>query len=313
VRSALDDLAAPATPRLYRLGSPQQPAPQHVRVHLSVIALDVVQQLATVVVTAYQVCPGACTDAYELLLVSAFAEGRHDEGVPPSATVTIPSQTTETSETIHLPLLGTPIRYPFDTYELAFGAAMQRRTGDEPMRPLTPAEAEGRVFLTIQSKVQGLDTSAPRALGAGSIPVVGTVYPFLTISETTFARPFYLPVLTVLLVLLVVVAAAYAVFVQPVGQLVVNVGALMLGIWGVRSILVGAVGPTVSAVDLALSLVILFLLLAIAVRWLAFLYARSGLPVLRPFRGRAPAAGPPAHDAPATAPLNAPSAEPRRR
>ena len=95
VRSALDDLTTPPTPRLYRLGPPQQPAPQHLRIHLIVSALDVVQQTATINVTAYQVCPTGCPEAYELMLISAFAEGPHDEGVPPLATVRIPAEPAE--------------------------------------------------------------------------------------------------------------------------------------------------------------------------------------------------------------------------
>lgn len=317
VGSALHDLAAPPTPRLYRLGPSQQPAPQHLRIHLIVTALDVAQQQATIVVTAYQVCPAACTDTYELLLISAFAEGRHDEGVPPSATVRIPAQRTEINETITLPVQGTPIRYPFDTYDLNFGAVLMHESGTGAPRPLTPAEAEGHVFLTLQEKVQALDTSAPRSLSADSIPVVGTVYPFLVVNEAAFARPFYQRVLTVLLVLLVAAAAAYAVLIRPVDQIMINAGALMLGIWGVRSILVVSGGPTITAVDLALSLVMLFLLAAIAVRTLIFLYARSGLDLFPALRRRSRAAagapGATAPDTPSAAPHPPSTADPHRR
>lgn len=292
VRSALRDLASPPSPRLYRLGPPQQPAARHLRIHLIVATLDVVQQSATIDVTAYQVCPAACTDAFELQLISAFAEGPHDEGVPPSASVSIPAQGSEINATVHLPLQGTPIRYPFDSYDLAFGAVLARLDADGTPRPLTPAEvgwgAEGQVFLTLEEKVAGLDMSTPRELSPDQIPVVGTAYPFLVVSEVAFTRPFYLKVLTVLLVLLVVAAAAYTIFIQPVDQLVVNVSALMLGIWGVRSILISPGGPSITAVDLSLSLVILFLLAAVAVRTLTFLYARSGLPLPQLFRGRSP-------------------------
>jgi hypothetical protein len=288
VRSALQDLTTPPTPRLYRLGPPQQPAPQHLRIHLIVGSLDFVQQTATINVTAYQVCPAACTESYQLRLISALSEGRHDEGVPPSATVAIPAQGTETSATVQLPIEGTPIRYPFDSYELAFGAVLARIPAAGAPRPLTPAEVgwgtEGQVFLTLEEKVAGLDMTRPREVSADQIPVVGTVYPFLIVSETAFTRPFYLRVLSVLLVLLVVGAAGYTIFIQPVDQLAISVSALLLGIWGVRSVLVGPGGPQFTAVDLALSLVMLFLLAAVAVRTFAHLYARSGLRLPPPFR-----------------------------
>jgi hypothetical protein len=107
------------------------------------------------------------------------------------------------------------------------------------------------------------------------------------VQEAERLRSFYLKALTVRLVLLV--AATFTVVLRPLGQLVIHVGALVLGISGMRSILVGPPAPTLTAVDLWLSLVMLFLLVAIAVPTFAFLDARSGLSLLPPFRARPPA------------------------
>ena len=49
-------------------------------------------------------------------------------------------------------------------------------------------------------------------------------------------------------------------------------GALILGVWGIRAILVGTGVPGITAVDLCLILVILFLLVAMTVRTLRYLY-----------------------------------------
>src|ERR1051326_5796997 len=78
--------------------------------------------------------------------------------------------------------------------------------------------------------------------------------------------------LAVLLVLLITAAAAYAVFLRPLQDLVVNAGALIIGIWGIRTILTPTTVTYVTAVDLSLSVVILFLLGAITVRAGVFLY-----------------------------------------
>jgi hypothetical protein len=53
-----------------------------------------------------------------------------------------------------------------------------------------------------------------------------------------FERPRYLRVLAVLLVLLIATAVAYSVLLRPPEDLIVNSGALVLGVWGVRAILV---------------------------------------------------------------------------
>jgi hypothetical protein len=98
-------------------------------------------------------------------------------------------------------------------------------------------------------------------------------------------RPTCLRALAVVLTLLVSAAAAYAVFLRPLQELVVNSGALVLGVWGIRQILVPGSYNFVTSVDLSLSLVILFLLGAITVR--APLRARARRPPLPPRRPRA--------------------------
>jgi hypothetical protein len=81
-------------------------------------------------------------------------------------------------------------------------------------------------------------------------------------------------VLTVLLVLLVTAAAAYAVFLRPLSELIAGAGALVLGVWGIRAVLLGTNVPGFTAVDLSLAVVILFLLGAITARVLISLYRR---------------------------------------
>lgn len=127
----------------------------------------------------------------------------------------------------------------------------------------------------------------PLPINAQLVPNGAGQYQYLVLTELTFTRPLYLQILTVLLVLLITAAAAYAVFAQPVSQLVVNASALILGIWGIRTILVGgALLPGLSAIDLSLLIVILFLLVAIAVRMLRVFWERGELQVHWPGRSR---------------------------
>ena len=105
--------------------------------------------------------------------------------------------------------------------------------------------------------------------------------PYLFVDVVRFSRPLYLQVLTVCLVLLVTAAAAYAVFLRPLDQLIINAGALILGVWGIRAILLGTTVPGLTAVDLALWAVILFLLVTITVRTLWLLEEGTGWRVLR--------------------------------
>src|SRR5579883_3304321 len=80
---------------------------------------------------------------------------------------------------------------------------------------------------------------------------------------------------------------AYAVFMRPLNELVINCGALVLGVWGIRAIIVPTSQNYLTSVELSLACVILFLLLAITVRALRFIHDRAGLHLL-------PASPPPA-------------------
>jgi hypothetical protein len=91
-------------------------------------------------------------------------------------------------------------------------------------------------------------------------------FAYATAFEVSFFRPPYLRFLAVLLVLLITAAAAYSVFLRPLHDLVVNAGALVLGVWGIRSILTPGNIFYITAVDLALSMVIIFLLGALTIR-----------------------------------------------
>ena len=88
------------------------------------------------------------------------------------------------------------------------------------------------------------------------------------------------------MVLLIAAAAAGAVFMRPVNDLFIGSGSLVIGVWGVRAILVPGFPTYVTAVDLSLSIVILFLLSAIIVRLAIFLYSRGRLP--KPIPSHAP-------------------------
>jgi hypothetical protein len=95
--------------------------------------------------------------------------------------------------------------------------------------------------------------------------------------EVMFERPPYVRVLAVMLVILIAAAAAYSVFLRPLQDLVVNAGALVLGVWAIRGILTPGNLYYLTAVDLALSLVIIFVLGALTIRALIFVHGEAQL------------------------------------
>ena len=94
----------------------------------------------------------------------------------------------------------------------------------------------------------------------------------------------YLEVLAVVLVALIAISAALALFTRSISELTLGVGGLILGVWGIRSVLMPTALPTVTAIDLALSWIILLLLLGFALRTILHFHRHSDLPLPRPGR-----------------------------
>ena len=265
--SLLGYMFRPQSNRIYRLiGGSEAPADSHVRIHLDFVALDEWSRTIQFRVAGNHVCQTKCPDTDRNIFVASPESGDQAEGLPPSESVEFPPGGRRVTKLITLPVVGQPILFPFDSYELGLGIIAERVQPDGTVEMLSQQDAVGHVFATLQTHVVRTQMSTPvtETAAAAGLESPGTQY--VQVTKITFERPLHLKVLTVLLVLLVIVAAVYAVFLRPLRELVINAGALVLGVWGIRAILLGTSPPGATLVDLMLSMVILFLLAAIVSR-----------------------------------------------
>jgi hypothetical protein len=126
----------------------------------------------------------------------------------------------------------------------------------------------------------------PTAVDPATVQTPGVPFDYLSVETMVFHRPLLLPVLTVMLLLLIAAAAAYAVFLRPWLDLVVSSGTLVLGIWGIRAVMLASNITYTTIVDLSLALVLLFLLGGITIRVLLALCERNRLHLRSPWRVR---------------------------
>jgi hypothetical protein len=234
-------------------------------VNIAVVGLDPVTSLATLAVSGNQVCDGPCPTV-ELTLLSLDDNAAQRRGLPPSATLTFDADDLMFSQAVTLPVRGRPNLYPFDTYDLWLGFAVHI-TGPDG-RPISVEQEvlqEGTV-VTLQSQLSHLVMDPPHAIDPTSIMAVTDPYALPLVEALHFERPDYLKILAVLLILLISVSGSIALLRRNIDDLLLGIGGLILGIWGIRSVLVSQPLPGVSAIDLALSFVILFLLLGLTVR-----------------------------------------------
>jgi hypothetical protein len=284
VKSVVDDILGPVTGRVVKLtrDRPDKAHPNHTKLHLAFVAIDETQLLANIRVSGHHSCI-ACDWSDRVLFVSVTQDDLDADGMPPSVSVTLSQSNAEISEVIQLPVRGHPIHYPFDSYRLVVGVMLQRLRGDNQPQTLSAADARGHLFLSLQELLPRQAMTGPFLLDRASIRAADDPFEYVEAFEVRFERPRYLRVLAVMLVLLIASAAAYSVFLRPLHDLVLNSGALVLGVWGIRSILTPANLYYMTAVDRALSIVIIFTLGAITVRALMYIHVEAGIGL---FRGR---------------------------
>jgi hypothetical protein len=137
--SVLDEVLGLTTGKVLPLLRPEGAAiaPAHSRLHLAVTQIDEVHLIATLRLSGHRTCGLACTGRDRLLFVSAAPHNADAEGLPPSASITLPETTEAVTETFQLPLSGVPIRYPFDAYHLILAVALQRVHPDGSIRTVT--------------------------------------------------------------------------------------------------------------------------------------------------------------------------------
>jgi hypothetical protein len=274
----VEDIAQSANPTFPIMADYHDEAATHSHVNLSVTNLDEWQRYVTIGVSGHHACATTCDWSDRVLLVSIPVASEDGEGLPPYAAISFAPGAKEVTQEVKLPVSGDPIRYPFDRYGLELGVIMQRVYSDGRTETVSPAEAPGHLFLSVNGSIPRAVMGRPVPVKLSSVFVDDPAYQYVSVTQLTFSRPVYLDILTVFLVVLISAAAAYAVFMRPLHELVLNSGALVLGVWGIRAILLGAGVAGFTVIDLSLMIVILFLLAAITWRALWFLHERGETP-----------------------------------
>lgn len=251
-------------------------------IHLQVTAINEWDGTASLRAALHQNCGDHCPWGDRITFTSVYGDtDSAAEQRPASVVISLPANVRDATQEFKLPIFGDPIRYPFDQYRLTLGVIVQRILPDGSVQTLNPDDARRYATISIQGRLPRTKMSRPLALNPAQVADDGEVEPFLVVEQLGFRRPLYIQVLTILLVVLVTAAAAYAVFLRPLNELIIGSGALVLGVWGVRGILLGTSFPGVTAVDLSLSVVIMFLLATITVRTAWLLEESSAVKPLR--------------------------------
>jgi hypothetical protein len=260
----------------------------HSYVTISAVGIDEGSQVVSLSIAANRACPTTCP-TLDIALFAVANNASVRRGLPPSVTVTLRPTDHLFMQTVQLPIRGQPSLYPFDTWQLWLGLTITDVGLDGSRVPMTVDQLPSHATLTLQSLLPDFLMAPPRPISPQQVAAVHDPLPFAAVQGLAFTRPAYLKVLAVILIVLITISGLLAIFTRAINELVLGVGGLILGIWGVRSILVPQPVPTITAIDLALSTVILLILLGLTVRTALHFHERSELPRPRRPRPRPPA------------------------
>jgi hypothetical protein len=246
-------------------------------VNITVTNLDEARRVASLTISGHRVCEAVCPT-----ITSTFYSLGNDaarrRGLPPSASVTVPGESGSYTFPIELPIQGTPQRYPFDDYTLVLGLQVSVTLPNGTEQLITSPELVQRtVSLSLEDLVARLHMNPPRPVDPASVRSPSDPNEFLLVAALQWERPRYLRITTIMLVILISASGVFALGLRTLHELVLGIGGIILGIWGVRSVVVQSPLPDVTMIDLILAFVMLALMLALAIRDARYFYLQSGL------------------------------------
>jgi hypothetical protein len=251
--------------------------------NLGIVDLNADSGQITLAVSGNRNCAEACP-ALDLTFAALDDDADQRRGLPPSATLTLSPDDRVFSQSVTLPVRGQPSLYPFDRYLIWLGVGGTATQADGTSVELRPENLAGRAVVTFQNRIPDMIMDAPAPIAPDTVGAAADPFGFAAVQALTFERPAYLKVLAVVLVVLIAISASLALFTRGIDELALGFGGIILGVWGVRSVLMPQALSTVTAIDLALSWLILLLLLGLAVRAMLHFHRHSDLPVPRPRR-----------------------------
>lgn len=234
--------------------------------------IDEASRTATLIVSGHRKCLANCPP----LRLTIFAMGNPEAqrmGLPPSVEITSDTPGAISRE-ITLPIAGAPQRYPFDDYRMTLGLMAELKLPNGTWMPVTETQIQrsGSIF-TLQDQVERLTMDPPIVMDPSAMYSPGDPFQMLAVDNIYFRRPEHIQIVSVLLVLLITASGFFALFLRALPDVLLGIGGIILGIWGVRNVVVQGNLPDLTMIDSALSILILLLLLVVAIRAARFFWA----------------------------------------
>lgn len=254
--------------------------PTYTRIHVDIVGIDEVNRLATLRVNGFHTCADAVkcgTYKERVIFFSVDEADMKSETIPPSVLLEIPSNSEEISKRIMLPIQGNILTFPFDKYKLGIGVVLQRELPDKTVLELTPAETKGKLLMTLQEQVPKIKMTQMKSVDPATVKPLKGGFDYAYVNELFFVRPPHMVIVISLVTVLSLAVVIFSVLTRPFDTMVLNVGATIFGIWGIRSLTLGGYPPDVTILDYVLTTTVVLMLLSLTFRGVNHFHERAGM------------------------------------
>ena len=272
IASMAGSLKHPVAADAFHLSVPTAGQRATTALNIRLVGIDEVGQTVNLAVSGDRSCARGCGQGQVLQVFSLHSDPRGSDGAPPSQDVVVPP-TGEFDDSVTLPVEGSLGSYPFDHYRLFVGLALADKTAGGQVVPVAAPAARRQLDVSVDDQLSRFDVSTPRDV-TSNYRFVGA--PVAVAAAVDLTRPLYLQALTVLIIVFIAIAGFYSVVSREFKEVIGAMGVVVLGVWGVRTLLVGSYPPDSTAVDLILTFLILVLLMVVMARGLALIWRRVG-------------------------------------
>ena len=249
----------------------------YTQLKLVILSMDEVNHIATYQISGFHHTLQKNPNYKEKLTIYQvdYDDANHT-AIPPSATIEIPVNGAEFSSKFTLPLRGNIMFYPFDEYHLGLGIAVEKTT-DGKTEFLNYDQTRGHLEIIVTEQISRTDLKEYKIIDPKTVMPKKSEFVYSNAAMIILNRPAYLKLVVMFVAFLTFAISIFTMLSRPFDQLVLNAGALILGVWGARTLVLGGYPPDVTLIDTFLTATVLCMLLALTFRAINHFHQQAGL------------------------------------
>jgi len=243
---------------------------------LSIKEIDEMGQIATVEISGERSCVSPCgTFTDKVTFYGINAQTKDQRSHSKNATIIIPDENVPISAEIKLPFTGRQFLYPYDTYTFGVGVTIERTFVDKTPKLLTSTEIADSFEVSFSENVSRMELKSFKKVDGASFKPRNVKEPYLIAGIAEFERPVHLKIIVTMVVLMVVLVSVYTMTTRPFNELILDVGAIILGIFGARELVIKDFPSDTTLVDTIFGVIVLYNLAVVVFRSIPHFYALS--------------------------------------